>query len=137
MFGLIEISGCFGLGRVWFASGQLRVNQFLVKYTCHAKTSNFVENFGSDMVRFRLIWVSGPLLGEHISGVGSGMGTGRSVRVSGFESVLPGLETCGFTLMILDKRQRKPILKDNHQSLAFTWEMEPLILCSHYLDLKS
>ena len=45
MFGLNEISGRFGLGRVWFSSGQFLVNQFLVKCACHAKTSNFVENF--------------------------------------------------------------------------------------------
>jgi len=35
------------------------------------------------MVRFGSIRVSGPLSAEHISGVGSGMGLGRSVRVSG------------------------------------------------------
>ena len=43
------------------------------------------------MVRFGSIRVSGPLSGEPISGVGSGMGTGHSVRVSGLGSVLPGL----------------------------------------------
>ena len=91
MFGLSDISGCFGLGRVWFGSGRFRVNQFLVKCTRHAKTSNFVENFGSGMVRVGSIRVSGPLSGEHISGVGSGMGPGHSVRVSGLGSVLPGL----------------------------------------------
>ena len=53
----------------------------------HAKTSNFVKNFGSGMVRFGSIRVSG----EHISGVGSGMVSGSSVRVSGLGSVLPGL----------------------------------------------
>ena len=63
----------------------------MVKYTRHAKTSNFVKNFGSGMVRFGSIGVSGPLPDEHISGVGSGMGPGRSVRVSGLGSVLPGL----------------------------------------------
>ena len=91
MFGLNDISDRFGLGRVWFGSGRVRVNQFLVKYTRHTKTSNFVKNFGSGMVRFGSIRVSGPLSGEHISGVGSGMGPGRSVRVSGLGSVLPGL----------------------------------------------
>ena len=46
------------------------------------------------MVRFGSIRVSGPLSGEHISGVGSGMGPGRTaVRVSGLGSVLPGLHT--------------------------------------------
>ena len=98
MFGLNEISGHFGSGRIWFGSGRIwfgssrfRVNQFLVKYGCHAKTSNFVENFGSGMVRVGSIWVSGPLSGEHISGVGSGMDPDRSVQISGLGSVLPGL----------------------------------------------
>ena len=91
MFGLSDISGRFDLSRVWFGSGRFRVNQFLVKYVRHAKTSNFVENFGLCMVRVGSIWVSGPLSGEHISGVGSGMGPGHSVRVSGLGSVLPGL----------------------------------------------
>jgi len=63
----------------------------LVKYTCHVKTSNFVENFGSSIVQFGSIRVSGPLSGEHISGVGSGVDPGRSVRISGLRSVLPGL----------------------------------------------
>ena len=67
MFGLSDISGRFGLGRVWFGSDRFRVNQFLMKYARHAKTSNFVENFGS------------------------GMGPGHSVRVSGLGSVLSGL----------------------------------------------
>ena len=35
--------------------------------------------------------MSGSLSGEHISSVGSGMGPGRSVRVSGLGSILPGL----------------------------------------------
>ena len=83
IFGLSDILGHFGLGRVWFGSGRFRVNQFLVKYACHAKTSNFVENFGSGMVRVGSIRVSGPLSGEHTSGVGSGMDPGHSVRVSG------------------------------------------------------
>ena len=93
MFGLNKISGRFGLGRVWFGSDQFRVNQFLVKYACHAKTSNFVENCRSDMVWFGPILISGPLLVEHIPGVRSNMGPGRSVRVSDFGSVLPGLPT--------------------------------------------
>ena len=83
IFGLNEISGRFSLGQVWFGSGPFRINQFLVKYACHAKTSNFAENFGSSMVRFGLIRVLDPLSGEHISGVGSGMGPSRSVQVSG------------------------------------------------------
>ena len=91
MFGLGGISSRFDLGQAWFGSGRFRVNQFLVKYARNAKTSNFVENFGSGMVRVGSIWVSGPLSGEHISGVGSGMGPGSSVRVSDLESVLPGL----------------------------------------------
>ena len=65
--------------RVGSISGQ----PILVKHAYHAKTSNFVENFGSGIVRVRSIRVSGPLSGEHISGVGSGMGPGHSVRVSG------------------------------------------------------
>ena len=52
-----------------------------------------MENFGSGMGRVGSIRVSSPLSGEHISDVGSGMGPGRSVRVSGFGSVLPGLPT--------------------------------------------
>jgi len=36
MFGLTDISGYFGLGRVWFRSGRFGVNQVLVKYTRHA-----------------------------------------------------------------------------------------------------
>jgi len=98
MFGLNEISGHFGSGRIWFGSGRIwfgssrfRVNQFLVKYGCHAKTSNFVENFESSMVWFSSIRISGALSGEHISGVGSGMGLGRSVRTSGLGSVFSGL----------------------------------------------
>ena len=83
MFGLNDISGRFDLGRVWFGSGRVWVNQFLIKYNRHAKRSNFVKNFGSGMVRFGSIRISGPLSGEHISSVGSGMGPGRSVRVSG------------------------------------------------------
>ena len=43
------------------------------------------------MVRFGSIRISGPLLGEHNSGVGSGMGPGHSVWVSGLGSVLPSL----------------------------------------------
>ena len=92
MFRLNEISGRFGLGRVWFGSGRFQINQFLVKYACHTKTSNFVENFGSGMVQFGSIRILGPLLGEHISG----MGPGYSVRVSGLGLVLPGLSTSIF-----------------------------------------
>ena len=58
-----------------------------MKYARHAKTNNFAENFGSGMVRVGSIRLSG----EHISGVGSGMGSSHSVRVSGLGSVLPGL----------------------------------------------
>ena len=81
----------FRVVSVWVGYGSVRVNQFLVKYTHHAKTSNFVKTFGSGMVRFGSIRVSGPLSGDHISGVGSGMDPDRSVRVSGLGSVLPGL----------------------------------------------
>ena len=62
-----------------------------MKYARHAKTSNFVENFESSMVRFGSIQVSGPLSGEHISGVRSDMGLGHSVRASNLGSVLPSL----------------------------------------------
>jgi len=98
MFGLSDISGRFGLGRVWFGSGRFWVNQFFAKYAHHAKTSNFVENFGSSMTRFGSIRVSSKLLSEHISGVGSSMGPGRSVQISDLGSVLPGL-----SLMLCDK----------------------------------
>ena len=37
MFGLSDISGRLGLGRVWFSSSGFQVNQILVKYACHAK----------------------------------------------------------------------------------------------------
>ena len=83
MFGLSDIFGRFGLGRVWFRSGRFRANHLLVKYAPHAKTSNFVKIFGSGMVWFGSIRVSGLLSGEHISSVGSRMGPGRYVRVSG------------------------------------------------------
>ena len=43
------------------------------------------------MVRFGSIRVLGALLGEHISDVGSNMGSGRSIWVSGLGSVLLGL----------------------------------------------
>ena len=62
-------------------SGQLI---FFVKYARHAKTSNFVEN--SSQFGF---W--GPLSSEHISIVGSGIGSGHLVRVSGLDSILPDL----------------------------------------------
>ena len=68
-----------------------RVNQFLVKYACHAKISNFVEKFGSGMIRFMSIPISGPLLDEHILNVESGIGPSRSVQVLGLGSVLPYL----------------------------------------------
>ena len=62
-----------------------------MKYAHYAKTINFVENFGPGMVRVGSIRVSGLHSGEHTSGVGSGMGPGHSVRVSGLGSVLPSL----------------------------------------------
>ena len=81
----------FRVVSVWFEYGSVRVNQFLVKYTRHAKTSNFMKNFGSGMVRFGSIPISGPVSGEHISGVGSSMSLGCSVWVLGLGLVLPGL----------------------------------------------
>ena len=80
MFGLNDVSGRFGSGRVWFGSGRFRVNQFLVKYARNAKTSNFVENFGSGQfgfrVRFRVsifrvsgwVWVRVVRFGFRVSG---------------------------------------------------------------------
>ena len=59
-------------------------------------TSNFVENFRSGMVRFGSIRVSGPLSGEHISGVGSDMGLDRSVRILNLGSVLSDLDRYSF-----------------------------------------
>ena len=60
-------------------SGQLIFDQICLS----CKTSNFVENFESGMAWFGSIRVSGPLPGEHILGVGSGMGPGRLVRILG------------------------------------------------------
>ena len=93
IFGLSEILGRFGLGRVWFGSGRFRVIQFLVKYARHAKISNFVKNFRPNMVRFGSIRISDLLSGEHIPSVGSGMDPGSLVQISGLESVFPGLPT--------------------------------------------
>ena len=93
------------LGRVWFGSGRFRLNQFLVKYACHAKTSNFVENFGSGMVRFASIRASGPLSSEHNSGVDLGMDSGRSVRVSDLGLVLPSLYTVSYTHLTLPTKR--------------------------------
>ena len=59
----------------------------MVKYACHAKTSNFVKNFGSGIVWFGLIRVSSLLSGEHISDVGLGMGPDHLVRVPDLGSV--------------------------------------------------
>ena len=50
--------------------GRFRVNEFLSQYACHAKTSNFVENFGSSMVQFRSIRLSCPFSGQHILDIG-------------------------------------------------------------------
>ena len=66
MFWLSDISDLFSLSRVWVGSGRFRVNQFFVKYARHGKTSNFVENFESGMVRFWSIRTPGPLSCEHI-----------------------------------------------------------------------
>lgn len=79
----------------------------MVKYTRHDKRSNFIENFGSGMVRFGSIRVSGPLSGEHISGVGWGMGPGRSVQVSGLRSVLPSLRSV-LPSLVASNTDRKP-----------------------------
>ena len=75
----------FEVALVWVRYGSVRVDfessNFLVKYTRYAKISNFVANFGSSMIRFGLIQVLCPLSEEHILGVGSGMGSSRSVRI--------------------------------------------------------
>ena len=85
MFRLSDILGCFSLGRVLFDSNRFRVNQFLVKYARHAKTSNFVENSGSSIVRLWSIQVSGPFSSERISDIMSNMSLDRSFefRMSG------------------------------------------------------
>ena len=71
------------MGQLNFSLGQFRVNRFLVQYVCREKISNFVENFGSGMVRFGSIQVSDPLQGKFLSDVGSGIGLVRLVRDSG------------------------------------------------------
>ena len=76
----------FWIVSVWVGYGLVRVNQFLVKYACHAKISNYVENFGSGMVQFVSIRISGPLLDEPISDGGSSMNPDCSVQVSGLGS---------------------------------------------------
>jgi len=87
MFGLSGISDYFSLGRVRFDSGRFRVNQFLVKCARHAKTSNFVENFGSCTIRLGSIRISGLSSDKHISDVGSDMSPGRPARVSDLSRV--------------------------------------------------
>ena len=66
IFGLSDVWSRFGLGRIWFGSGQPIFGQIQWLY----QTSDFVENLGSSMVRFGSIRVSCPLSGEYISGVG-------------------------------------------------------------------
>ena len=66
-----------------FGSGQLWDNQFLVRETCHAKTSKFVRNFELDIVRFKSVRISGLLSGIHTFDVGLSMGPDCPVRVSG------------------------------------------------------
>ena len=58
-----------------------------MKYSHYAKTSNFVENFRSGMIRVGSIYILGSLSGEHISNIGSSMNPNNSIRISG---VLPG-----------------------------------------------
>lgn len=59
----------------------------MVQCTFHAKVNNFVENFGSGVIRFGSIQISSPLSDESIAVVGSSMGVGvclgHSVRVLG------------------------------------------------------
>jgi len=57
----------------------------------YTQISNFVENFRLGIVRFGSIRILGPLSGENVSGVKSGMGPGRAVRVSDLGSVLVAL----------------------------------------------
>ena len=59
-----------------------------------------MKNFGSGMVRFGSIRVSGPLVGEHISSIWSDIGPDRSVQILNLESVLSDLGT-------------RPLLSDN------------------------
>ena len=63
----------------------------MVQYTCHIKISDFVENFGSGMVGYGSTQVSGLLLSESISDVGSGTGPGHLVQLLDLGSVLPSL----------------------------------------------
>ena len=79
------------MGQIWFGSGRVRVNQFLVKYARHAKISNFVKNFESNMVWFGSIRISCPLSDKPLSYVGSGMSPSCSIRILGLDSVLPCL----------------------------------------------
>jgi len=91
MFGLSGISDRFCLGRVWFGSGRFWVNQFLVKYARHAKTSKFVKNFESVMVQFESIQISGLFFSEYISNVESNIDLNYSVQILNFRSSLLGL----------------------------------------------
>jgi len=69
------------------SSGQPMFSQ--IRSSCQNK--QLCEKFRVGYGSFGSIRVSGPLSGEHISGVGSGMGLGSSVWVAGLGSVLPGL----------------------------------------------
>jgi len=127
MFGLNDILHHLGLGRVWFGSRQFQVNQFLVKHARHAKTSNFVENFGSSMAQLGSIRISGLLSGEHISGVGSGMHPSCSVRVSDLGLVLPGLVSSIFHMGInlsskMNALNISAILLSTESYLAYAWK---------------
>jgi len=52
------------------------------------QNKHLCRRFGSSMVWFASIRVSGPLSSEHISDIGSDMGLGRSVQILSLRSVL-------------------------------------------------
>ena len=60
-----------------------------IRLSCQNKQLG--KNFGSGIVRFGSIRISGSLSGKHILGAGSRMGPGRSVHILDLGSVLPGL----------------------------------------------
>ena len=85
-FGLFQ----FGSDMVRFGSisGQLIFDQIHLS----SQNKQLCRNFKSGMIWFGSTSDFGPLSGEHISGVESGMGLGRSVRVLSLGLVLPDLD---------------------------------------------
>ena len=88
---------CFRTSRIWVGFGLSIFGSLRVGFTLGRVISG-VGHFGcgsiSGFVRLSidLRWVFGSKSVQPISGVGSGMDPGQSVRVSGFGSVLPGLD---------------------------------------------